>query len=143
VWHFLALVAVCAVVFSAVTGGVGRSILAAAAIGFVIVGALGAAVGVGALMWPLRLLARVPGQVRHAWFERNWAQLARGQWASVVQRALGRPQRIDGWGDRTYWSYHVAGRRYVVALDPRRLIHKYSNGLARDLWLPAVHPGRN
>jgi hypothetical protein len=76
---------------------------------------------------------RAPLRVYQSLFERRLAGLRLGARSQRVRRALGRPLRIDGFGDRLYWSYRVAGHRYAVSLDPRRLAAKYSNGLARDV----------
>ncbi len=78
-------------------------------------------------------VGRAPFRVYQLLFERRLARLRMGAPARRVRRVLGRPARIDGFGDRLYWSYRIAGHRYAVSLDPRRLAAKYSNGLARDV----------
>ncbi len=80
-----------------------------------------------------RWAARLPFMARQALFSRRMARLRLGNPAQRVRRVLGTPWRVDGFGDRLYWSYRVGGQRYMVSLDPRRVAAKYSNGLSRDV----------
>ena len=89
--------------------------------------------GYAAALGLARGVARVPFRVRRSLFERRLGRLRPGNSSVRVRSLLGLPGRVDGFGDRIYWSYRVAGRRYTVSLDPRRLLATYSNGLARDL----------
>jgi hypothetical protein len=75
-------------------------------------------------------MVRLPITVRQYFFEWRMARLRRGNPSQRVRRLLGVPARVDGFGDRLYWSYRVAGQRYTVSLDPRRVLGKYSNGMS-------------
>lgn len=77
-------------------------------------------------------VARFPFRVRAWRFERRLSRLRRGNPSNWVRSVLGSPPRVEGFGDRLYWSYRVGGRRYTVSFDPRRLLATYSNGLAPD-----------
>lgn len=137
----LLAVGLSAIVFAAAVGGPTRLVLAIGAAAFIV---LCTVVGTGVLLVVAGGLtaARLSPQhvVRAAtlpyrvWFRARWGRLMPGQRQTSIQRLLGRPTRIHGFGDRLYWSYHVAGEQFVVALDPRRLIAKYGDGLSRDGW---------
>ena len=140
----LLLVACVALVLGAVLGELVRLVLFVASLmtlgiavfvlvglGVVALGALAEAV-VRWVYW----MSRLPFRLRQLLFERRWARLRPGQPSERVRGLLGIPRRVDGFGDRLYWSYRVAGRRYTVSFDPRNLVARYSNGLARDLPRP-------
>jgi hypothetical protein len=134
-------VACVALVLGAAVGGLARVLLVSASAIFVVLmaGALlclavvflfeGAGEAWRWTCWS----GRLPFWIRQAWFERRLARVRPGQTSQRVKRMLGTPWRVDGFGDRLYWSYRVSGQRYTVSFDPRRLVAKYSNGLARDL----------
>ena len=90
---------------------------------------LGAADAGQCALW----LIRSPLLARQVLFERRLKRIRPGTTSQFVRSVLGAPARVDGFGDRLYWSYRIAGQRYTVSFDPRRLVAKYSNGLARDL----------
>ena len=136
-WDLILLVASAALVLGLACGRMVRSVAA-----FAIAVLLGAALAwlgivlllegaVAARRWA-GLLVRLPFRARQLWFERRLGRLRPGAATQWVRSLLGVPRRVDGFGDRLYWSYRVAGHRYTVALDPRKLVATYSNGLARD-----------
>ena len=140
-WTLHVAVACVALVLGAAFGDLVRVVLMVTCVGFVAAMAIGLfCVGVvfvfqGAAdagqcaVW----LIRVPLCARQALFERRLRRIRPGTTSQCVRSVLGAPARVDGFGDRLYWSYRIAGQRYTVSFDPRRLVAKYSNGLARDL----------
>jgi hypothetical protein len=133
--HFLVLAVAC--VLGAAQGQATRAIVVAAcglavlliACWLAVCLVAGAAQASRSVAW----VGRAPFRLFQLLFERRLAGLRMGTPSTRVRRTLGRPARIDGFGDRLYWSYRVAGNRYAVSLDPRKLAAKYSNGLARDV----------
>ena len=134
-------VACVALVLGAAMGGIARMLLVCASAVFVVLMAGGLASlavvflfegAAEAWCWAC-WFGRLPFLIRQVLFERRLARVRPGQTSERVQSLLGSPWRVDGFGDRLYWSYRVAGQRYTVSFDPRRLVAKYSNGLARDL----------
>ena len=139
----LLLVAVVALVLGVVLSGLVRLVLSSLALVVAVLilvaaGVVGlsaaAAVAIGWVYW----IARSPVRLRQLLFERRWARLRPGQSSQRVRGLLGAPRRVDGFGDRLYWSYRVAGQRYTISFDPRKLVARYSNGLARDLYRPVA-----
>lgn len=140
-WSLHVAVACVALVLGAAQGGIARVLLLVASAAFVagmsvwlfcamvIFLIYGAAAAGRWTMW----LGQVPGLARQLLFERRLSRVRPGNTVQFVRRLLGSPARVDGFGDRLYWSYRVAGHRYTVSFDPRRLVAKYSNGLARDV----------
>ncbi len=139
-------VACAALVLGAAHGGLARVLLIAGCFAFVaavvvamgcvlVVFAFQGAVAAGRLsLW----LVRLPLLARRSIFERRLARIRPGNTCQAVHHLLGAPGRVDGFGDRLYWSYRVAGQRYTVSFDPRRLVAKYSNGLTRDVRTHSV-----
>jgi hypothetical protein len=140
-WDLMLVVASAALVLGAARGEMARQVLIVASLATVLV------VGAG-LMWLAFVLvfegaaaarqwawtlARLPFRLRQLLFERRLARLRPGHPAQRVRRLLGSPRKVEGFGDRLYWSYRIAGRRYTVSFDPRKLVATYSGGLARDL----------
>ena len=131
--HVLLMVACVAFVLGAAQGSIARDFILGCSMGVVLLApavlllvtvALGreaAAAGV-----------RIPGKLRRGMFQRKLARLRPGVSSHRVRTLLGSPARVDGFGDRTYWCYKIAGQRFVVSLDPRKLVATYSNGLSRD-----------
>jgi hypothetical protein len=140
-WTLHLVVACVALVLGAAHGDVVRVLLmvtsgayvAAMAVGLICVGIVflfqGAAEAGQCAWW----LVRCPALARQVLFERRLKRIRPGTTSQFVRSVLGAPARVDGFGDRLYWSYRIAGQRYTVSFDPRRLVAKYSNGLARDL----------
>lgn len=140
-WTLHVVVACVALVLGAAHGDLVRMLLTATSVVFVAAMAVGLlCVGVvflfqGAAEAGLcaRWLVRSPVLARQVLFERRLKRIRPGNSSQFVRSILGAPARVDGFGDRLYWSYRIAGQRYTVSFDPRRLVAKYSNGLARDL----------
>ena len=140
-WTLHLVVACVALVLGAAQGDLVRVLLmvtsvvfvAAMAIGLLGVGIvflfLGAAEAGQCAWW----LVRSPVLARQVLFERRLKRIRPGTTSQFVRSVLGAPSRVDGFGDRLYWSYRIAGRRYTLSFDPRRLVANYSNGLARDM----------
>ena len=140
-WLLHVAVACVALVLGASQGRLVRVLLVVCSAAFVVAMALGfaavaavfmirGAVAAGRLtLW----FVRTPVLARQVLFERRLARIRPGNSSQSVRRVLGAPWRVDGFGDRLYWSYRIAGQRYTVSFDPRRLVAKYSNGLARDV----------
>ena len=139
-WSMHVAVACVALVLGAALSGPVRLLIVCLSFGFVLLMG-GAFVCVG-LVFVLdgaksaghlaEWLVRSPLLVRQYFFERRLARLRPGNSSQRVRNLLGSPIRVEGFGDRLYWSYRIAGQRYTVSLDPRRLVAKYSNGLTRD-----------
>ena len=140
-WTLHVVVACVALVLGAAHGDFVRWLLMATSVAFVAAMAVGLlCVGVvfllqgaaeaGRCAW---WLVRSPVLARQVLFERRLKRIRPGNTSQFVRHVLGSPVRVDGFGDRLYWSYRIAGQRYTVSFDPRRLVAKYSNGLARDL----------
>lgn len=145
-WELLAIIAGVALVLGSARGGFARTLLIGACQLFVVfsVGYLAsvAVVSLGgdssaAIRWTGQC-ARLPLRLWQARFERRLSRLRPGNSSQIVRQLLGSPKRVDGFGDRLYWSYRVAGQRYTVSFDPRRLVATYSNGLAADPRRPRV-----
>ena len=135
------VVACVALILGAALGGLARQVLVVSGLMFIlfmaavwicvcVVVAYYGAIGVTRLVVGI---GRIPMLARKVSFERRLARIRPGNTSHLVRRLLGAPARVDGFGDRLYWSYRIAGRRYTVSFDPRRLVAKYSNGLARDV----------
>jgi len=142
-WSLHVAVALVAVALGAVLGGPVRAAIIAASIVFALA-MLACMIGIawlfliegGATAWEwLCWLVRLPMLARQRLFERKLARLRRGNPSDRVRRLLGSPRRVDGFGDRLYWSYSIAGERYMVSLDPRRFVHTYSSRLRREVHL--------
>jgi hypothetical protein len=140
-WALHVGVAAVAIVLGAMLGGPVRLLIACASGAFALVmfGCLLWLFGVAMLegaptawQWACRLV-RSPSVVRQMFFEWRMRRLHRGNPSRRVRRWLGAPRRVDGFGDRLYWSYRIAGQRYTVSLDPRRVLTTYSNGLSPDV----------
>jgi hypothetical protein len=140
-WTLHVAVACVALVLGAAHGDLVRVLLTVASLVFVAAMAIGlVCVAVVFLVWGASeagqcawWLIRSPLLARQALFERRLKRIRPGTTSQCVRSVLGAPARVDGFGDRLYWSYRIAGQRYTVSFDPRRLVAKYSNGLARDL----------
>jgi hypothetical protein len=140
-WTLHVAIACVALVLGAAMGGLARVVLAVSGLIFVLsmAGVLFCGLVVLAWYWAVAAarcagrIGRLPMLARQAVFERRLARIRPGNTSHVVRRLLGAPARVDGFGDRLYWSYRMGGRRYTVSFDPRRLVAKYSNGLARDV----------
>ena len=140
-WTLHVAVACVALVLGAAYGDLVRVLLmatsvafvAAMAVGLVCVGVVFLFQGAAAAGQCARWLVHVPVLARQVIFERRLKRIRPGNTSQFVRSVLGAPARIEGFGDRLYWSYRIAGQRYTVSFDPRRLVAKYSNGLARDL----------
>ena len=138
------LVACVGFVLGVVVGGVAHVVLLVATscvlvcsvVALASLAVVGLCAGTEAAMRGAFWIARSPFRLRQLLFERRWSRLRPGQSSQRVRGLLGVPRRVDGFGDRLYWSYRVAGQRYTVSLDPRKLVSRYSNGLARDLPRP-------
>ena len=140
-WTLHVAVACVALVLGAAHGDLVRVLLAATSLAFVAAMAFGllcvavvflfqgASEAGQCALW----LVRSPLLARQVLFERRLKRIRPGTTSQFVRSVLGAPARVDGFGDRLYWSYRIAGQRYTVSFDPRRLVAKYSNGLARDL----------
>jgi hypothetical protein len=141
-WTLHVVVACAALVLGAALGGLARVVIVASGLFFVaLMTAAFACVLVAAATAITRGMiqfARIPGRARQAAFEWRLARIRPGNTSHLVRRVLGAPARVDGFGDRLYWSYRIAGRRYTVSFDPRRLVAKYSNGLARDVPVNSI-----
>src|SRR5262245_27402314 len=139
-WSLHVVVACVALILGAALGGLARDAIVISGLLFILLMAAGlicvcAAVACQGVVMALRLvlaMARIPTLARKATFEWRLARIRPGNTSHLVRRLLGAPARVDGFGDRLYWSYRIADRRYTVSFDPRRLVAKYSNGLARD-----------
>jgi hypothetical protein len=140
-WLLHVAVACVALVLGSALGGLARVFLAVSSvvfIAFMVSLLLCSAVmligpGAAAATRCAYSIGRLPLRARQAVFERRLARIRPGNTSGLVRRMLGAPASVAGFGDRLYWSYRVAGRRYTVSFDPRRLVAKYSNGLARDI----------
>jgi hypothetical protein len=129
-----------ALILGAAQGWLARGLLIAASFGLVLLATL--MIAYSGLTWLFHRtgaaahlaagVARLPSRARQLYFERRLSRLRPGHSALRVRSLLGSPVRIDGFGDRLYWSYRVAGRRYTISLDPRRLVSTYSNRLSPD-----------
>jgi hypothetical protein len=136
--RLLGVVAGIALVLGAASGAPARWLLMGLCVALVFLAAIlllcfAPLLGYAAALGLARGVARVPFRVRRSLFERRLGRLRPGNSFHRVCSLLGAPGRIDGFGDRIYWSYRVAGRRYTVSLDPRRLVATYCNGLAHPL----------
>jgi hypothetical protein len=140
-WNLHVAVACVALVLGAALGGLARVVLTVASVVFVGLMTVGLFCVLVLFMFygtvsAARCAFRIgllPLWARQVVFERRLARIRPGNTSHLVRRLLGAPARVDGFGDRLYWSYRVAGQRYTVSFDPRRLVAKYSNGLTRDV----------
>jgi hypothetical protein len=140
-WSLHVTVACVALVLGAALGGLARVVLALSSLIFVAVMAAALLCGLlvilcygaAAITRGVVRVGQLPVSARQVVFERRLARIRPGNTSQLVRRLLGAPARVDGFGDRLYWSYRMGGRRYTVSFDPRRLVAKYTNGLARDL----------
>ena len=140
-WTLHVAVACVALVLGAAYGDLVRVLLMVTSVVFVAAMAIGLACVVVVFMFMgaadagqcALWLIRSPLLARQVLFERRLKRIRPGTTSQFVRSVLGAPARVDGFGDRLYWSYRIAGQRYTVSFDPRRLVAKYSNGLARDL----------
>jgi hypothetical protein len=147
-WSLHVVVACVALVLGAGLGGLARHALVVSGVLFIALMATGF-LGVCAVITCYGAVVAtrsgfgivlIPTLARQAAFEWRLARIRPGNPSHLVRRKLGAPARVDGFGDRLYWSYRIAGRRYTVSFDPRRLVAKYSNGLARDLPAHVLSP---
>ena len=133
-WNLLLVVACSALILGAARGAPARVLLVAGSVAVVllapaVLASLCLLHAPGATVAGVRLVRAVvglPWSLRQRQFERRLARLRPGTSFRRVQKLLGSPARVDGFGDRTYWCYKVAGRRYAVSLDPRKLVTTYS-----------------
>ena len=128
--HLVLLIAAVGLVLGAARGALARVLLVTASVavvgasfallGYILIELLraGPSGAVGAADW----VARLPGNLRQRRFERRLAQLRRGFSSKRILALLGPPARIQGFGDRIYWSYEIADQCYTVSLDPKKLV---------------------